>query len=80
MTKTIEAVFENGAFRPTEPVSLSEGERVQITVTQRNAARCDPAVAMARLMAIADKPDSPDDDGLGGDQHDQIIYGNQDDL
>jgi predicted DNA-binding antitoxin AbrB/MazE fold protein len=28
--KTIEAVFENGVFRPIEPVELAEGSRVGI--------------------------------------------------
>ena len=105
MNKTIEAIYENGAFHPTEPVSIADGERVRITVTQPSAARCDPAVAMARLMAIADKPDTlcdegftpeenqrvidsilgiaslpdgQDDDGTGGDKHDEIIYGDGD--
>jgi predicted DNA-binding antitoxin AbrB/MazE fold protein len=32
MTKSIPAVYENGAFRPLEPVSCSENERVFLTV------------------------------------------------
>lgn len=32
MSKTIEAVYENGVFRPLEPVMLPEGKRVQVTV------------------------------------------------
>jgi predicted DNA-binding antitoxin AbrB/MazE fold protein len=32
MNKTIEAVYENGVFRPLEPVSLPEGEHVQVAV------------------------------------------------
>lgn len=32
MSKTIGAVFENGVFRPLEPVRLPEGGRVNITV------------------------------------------------
>jgi len=107
MNKTIDAIYENGVFHPVEPVSIANGERVRITFTEPNAARCDPATAMQRLMAIADKPDSfndegytpeenqrvidaileiaslpdgQDDDGTGGDKHDEIIYGKQDDL
>ncbi|HEX5244898.1 MAG TPA: antitoxin family protein [Tepidisphaeraceae bacterium] len=107
MNKTIDAIYENGAFHPIEPVSIANGERVKITVIQPNAARYDPAIAMERLRAKGDKPDSfgdegytpeenqrvidaileiaslPDgqeDDGTGGDKHDEIIYGKQDDL
>ena len=32
MSKTIEAVYENGVFRPLETVRLPEGGRVNITV------------------------------------------------
>ena len=34
---TIEAVFEGGVFRPTEPVSLPEGSRVTVVVVDRPA-------------------------------------------
>ncbi len=80
MNEIIEAIYKGGVFHPIKPVSLADGERVWITIGRRNIAQYDPAVAMQRLMAIADKPDSPKDDGLGGDQHDEVIYGSQDDL
>jgi predicted DNA-binding antitoxin AbrB/MazE fold protein len=32
MSKSVPAVFENGAFRPLEPVSCHEQERVLLTV------------------------------------------------
>jgi predicted DNA-binding antitoxin AbrB/MazE fold protein len=32
MSKTIEAVYENGVFRPVEPIKLEEGQRVQVYV------------------------------------------------
>jgi predicted DNA-binding antitoxin AbrB/MazE fold protein len=32
MSKIIIAVYENGVLRPTEPVSLSEGEKVRLEV------------------------------------------------
>jgi predicted DNA-binding antitoxin AbrB/MazE fold protein len=37
MSKTIEAVYEKGVFRPLEPIALSEGEQVQVTVPEVNA-------------------------------------------
>ena len=36
MSKTIEAVYEKGVFRPLEPISLPEGEQVQVTVPEGN--------------------------------------------
>ena len=32
MTKTVQAIFENGAFRPLEPVAYQEHDRVVLTV------------------------------------------------
>jgi predicted DNA-binding antitoxin AbrB/MazE fold protein len=34
MSKTIEAIYENGVFRPLEPVMLPEGESVQVTLPE----------------------------------------------
>ena len=34
MSRVIEAVYENGVFRPLEAVTLPEGEHVQITVPE----------------------------------------------
>ena len=33
MIQHVEAVYENGVLRPLNPVSLSEGERVMLTIT-----------------------------------------------
>ncbi len=30
MSRTIEAVFENGVFKPLQPVKLEDGQRVQV--------------------------------------------------
>ena len=32
MIQTIDAIFGDGVFKPTEPVSLSENQRVRLTV------------------------------------------------
>ena len=37
MSKTIEAVYENGVFRPLESVTLPEGQRVQVSVPELEA-------------------------------------------
>jgi predicted DNA-binding antitoxin AbrB/MazE fold protein len=38
MTHTLQAVYENGAFRPLEPVSCHERQRVILTVESAEAA------------------------------------------
>lgn len=32
MTRTIEAVFKNGAFRPVGPIDLNDGQHVKISI------------------------------------------------
>jgi predicted DNA-binding antitoxin AbrB/MazE fold protein len=34
MTLTIDAVYENGVLKPTQPLPLKENEKVRITVEQ----------------------------------------------
>lgn len=37
MTLTVEAVYENGVLKPTQPLPLKDKERVEITIqTKRN--------------------------------------------
>ncbi len=38
MTRTLQAVYENGAFRPLQPVSCQEHERVLLTVESAECA------------------------------------------
>jgi predicted DNA-binding antitoxin AbrB/MazE fold protein len=64
MTQILEAVYENGIFRPLQPPDLSEGQIVQLVVSPNPdpAARCfaDTArVARIRMFrGILQKPDS----------------------
>lgn len=43
MTITVEAVYENGVLKPTQPLLLKENERVSIVIK--------PAVSIARQTA-----------------------------
>ena len=33
MTLTIEAIYENGVLKPTQPLALKEHEKVQVTIS-----------------------------------------------
>jgi predicted DNA-binding antitoxin AbrB/MazE fold protein len=46
MRKVIDAVYENGVFRPLEPVLLPEGEYVQVDVPEQ------PPTLQTRLAAL----------------------------
>ncbi len=35
MTLTVEAVYENGVLKPTQPLPLQEHERIRITIEPR---------------------------------------------
>jgi predicted DNA-binding antitoxin AbrB/MazE fold protein len=36
MKKSVEAIYENGVFRPLEPVDLPEHQRVQVSVADED--------------------------------------------
>ena len=48
MSKTIEAIYEKGVFRPLEPITLPEGEHVQVSVPELGA-------EVQRRLAALDK-------------------------
>ena len=47
---TIRAVYEGGVFRPTEPVALEEGDRVQLSVVKPVAHDELPMAAIERTI------------------------------
>lgn len=50
MRAWVEAIFEDGVFKPIERPEIPEGERVQLTVeTAERAAREDPFELAARV-------------------------------
>src|SRR5262249_54063656 len=52
MSRTVQAVYENGAFRPLEPVSCQEQERVVLTV--ENAAAVEENVLDQEFIAYCE--------------------------
>ena len=65
MTITVDATFENGTLKPTQPVGLAEGTPVRLTITPLDE-DYDPLDA---VLGIGDGP------GDGADNHDKYIYG-----
>jgi len=51
MSKTIDAVYENGVFRPLEPVKLPEGKQVHVTVPDEAAKIQQRVAALAAFDA-----------------------------
>jgi predicted DNA-binding antitoxin AbrB/MazE fold protein len=54
MTLTIEAIHEDGVFKPAQPLPLKEQDRVQVTVTQRMV-----VVSLAGAVDLSWPGDSP---------------------
>ena len=69
MSGTITAIFEHGVFRPLEPVSLPEGERVNLELWP------GPAACNATLDRISEKVTIEPGDRFSGEDHDKILYG-----
>lgn len=73
MTKQIEAVYENGVFRPTHPINFPEGEHLQlIVVTRENAPPNGNASAL--LAEIATLPIEGENNSFSGRDHDTVLY------
>jgi len=79
MTRTIQAVFEGGVFKPREPVTLEEGATVELTVrADPPFAAADPARVLRMMEEIAALPLRSPDDGFSGADHDKLLYGGAD--
>jgi predicted DNA-binding antitoxin AbrB/MazE fold protein len=69
MTIQIDAVYEGGVLRPTQPLSLPDGAEVRIVIdTRRN--RDDP---LANVIGIGEGPEAGD----VAARHDDYLYGRQ---
>jgi predicted DNA-binding antitoxin AbrB/MazE fold protein len=67
MTITVEAVYENGILKPKEPVVLTEGTAVRLTITPLDE-DYDP---LASVIGICDGPP----EGDAAENHDKYLYG-----
>lgn len=81
MDNRIEAIYENGVFKPLGEVELPDHLRVVLTI-EPDAHEADEEVlarqrrALAALDAeMAALPDNSPDDGLSSADHDRILYG-----
>jgi predicted DNA-binding antitoxin AbrB/MazE fold protein len=77
MTSSITAIFEAGLLRPTVPLDLAEGARVELILisNERNGKEAGRSAASI-LAGIAALPTSGGDPRTSQD-HDQVLYGEQ---
>ena len=50
MKGTVEAVFQDGVLKPVQPLELSEGDRVRLTVERITQAGSDEILKLARQV------------------------------
>jgi predicted DNA-binding antitoxin AbrB/MazE fold protein len=81
MSQFIQAIYEHGVFRPLEPVSLPEHERVSLTVAPASNDSGEDTLKDQRAAALrsaldeaARLPLEGPSDGFSGADHDQILY------
>ena len=55
MSKSIEAVYENGVFRPLEPVLLPDGEHVQVRVPEGLPSRQERLAVLEAFEAMSEE-------------------------
>lgn len=78
MSTVIRVVYEDGVFKPEEPVHLADKSRVQIVIEPAapGAPAGDPTgwKAMREFIGLAGKPTRPGETNDAED-HDTLLYG-----
>lgn len=80
MPYEVDAIYNNGAFVPVEPLAIPEGVRVHLHVDEQ-IANDAPRKMMTRaemqefLRMMESLPIEGPHDGFSGADHDKILYG-----
>ncbi len=87
MLQSCQAVFENGVFRPLQPLDLKEHELVSLAIVSASTNGSAPPTAEQQqgqrqqevLLRFVSKmeaiPDESAADGFSNRDHDRVIYG-----
>jgi len=70
MSITVEATYEGGTFKPVQPLQLSEGARVRLTIEDTTVPGDAPFDPLADVIGIGESGRTD-----GSDEHDKYIYG-----
>jgi predicted DNA-binding antitoxin AbrB/MazE fold protein len=60
MVRHVDAIYSQGAFRPLEPLPLSEGTRVHLSIEEEASARTMPSAAKIHTPKLAHPEDAAD--------------------
>jgi predicted DNA-binding antitoxin AbrB/MazE fold protein len=82
MIHHLDAIYDQGVFRPVSPLSLADQTRVHLIVEASTGTSLPTDSIERQRQAILELdaeleqiPDSSPDDGLNGADHDRILYG-----
>jgi predicted DNA-binding antitoxin AbrB/MazE fold protein len=83
MSQEIRAIYENGLFRPLDPISLSEHDVVSLVVSGApsqspsggDAALDSQRQALLEMFDEADRLPLENSEGFSGADHDAVLYG-----
>ena len=76
MTTSITAVFESGVLRPTAPLHMADGTRVELIIVGPKNQESHGQSAASILAEIAALPTNGGDPRTSID-HDRVLYGEQ---
>lgn len=61
MSKTIEAIYENGVFKPLEKIELNEHQKIEIIIKEiKNVAKASQGIVKGTSEAIEDVALNPE--------------------
>jgi predicted DNA-binding antitoxin AbrB/MazE fold protein len=69
----VEAIYEQGTLRLSEPIKLAEGSKVQVIIIPLESNE-QPKRTLEILKKIAELPLEGKIDTFDGKDHDQILY------
>ncbi len=73
MSEKVSAIYENGTLILEEPLSVSEGSKVEVFVfSEKKKKKRTPAEILAEIAAL---PIEGKTDKFSGRDHDRILYG-----
>ena len=84
MSQEIRAIYENGLFRPLDPVSIGEHDVVSLVIGPATAVEprgeadelARQRIALVEMFAEADSlPNENPNDTFSGSDHDLVLYG-----
>ena len=77
MTTTVKAIYEDGVFKPKEPVSLEERTEVEVTIPHRPQRDPEDPTGWKAIDELFGCLNSGRGDVAAN--HDKYLYGDQDD-